>query len=148
MKEDNQQKRIGLKIVIPVAIVVLIAVVFASISVQKPVGGGNLVYSSSANSAVYSALSKVGITESNTFDEGNTIRVTYQLPEESEKEGVEFFVMGVLSSIAQSKEKAIIASYTGADKVGEIEVQMTDIMSFKNKQISDSELRSRIKRNL
>ena len=129
------------KIFVAAAIVIiLIVIVGLQPRSEKP------VIASQTNTEVFSALLKGGITSSNTVEEGDTVKVTYQLPEGLEKEKAELYILGVLSILTPNKQKAVVLTFSGEKKIGGVEVLMEDVFKYKNKEITIEEFKGKIKR--
>ena len=107
--------------------------------------GNKIVVAQQISSESFEALLKGGIDSSNTVEIGNTVKVSYQLPQNLLKENADMYILGALSSLAPSREKIIITAYSGESKLGAIEVKMSDILSYKNKAISIEEFKLRFK---
>lgn len=97
------------------------------------------------NTEVFSALFKGGITSSNTIVEGDTVKVTYQLPPGMEKEKAELYILGSLSTLIPNKQKIIISSFLGKSLLGSIEVSMSDVLKYKNEEITVDQLKALFK---
>jgi len=129
------------KVFVAIAIVVLVLIaVIAFPKKEQP------IIASQTNTEVFSALLKGGITSSNTVEEGDIVKVTYQLPEGLEKEKAELYILGVLSTLTPNKQKAVVLTFSGDKKLGEIEILMEDVLKYKNKEITLEELKGKIKR--
>ncbi len=107
--------------------------------------GEKIVVVPQMGSEAFEALLSGGIGSSNTVELGDTVKVSYQLPETLRKDNADMYILGVLSVLAPYKQKAVITAYSGENKLGTIEVQMGDILSYKNKQINLEEFKLRFK---
>ncbi len=107
--------------------------------------GEKIVVAQQISSEAFEALLSGGIGSSNTVELGDTVKVSYQLPETLRKDNADMYILGVLSVLAPYKEKAVITAYSGENRLGTTEVQMADIVSFKNKVISQEEFKNRFK---
>jgi len=104
-----------------------------------PVVNADLLFAEPVNSQMFSALSEIGVQNSNTIIEEETIKVIYQLPENFEMQLVEMYILGIVSTIAPYKEDIIIITYSGEEKRNEINVNMDNILAYKRKEISISD---------
>lgn len=143
-KKENVKRKWGIDKIVTLAILVLAVVLAVSLIPLGP-QGEQILIADETGSEVFRALYTGGITSSNTLVEGDLVRVSYQLPPTIKKENAELFILGVLSSLVPNKQKAVIAAYSGEDKVGEIEVQMEDVLKYRNKQTSLDQFRTRFK---
>lgn len=142
---EKEKKPIGLDKILSISIAVaLIAFILTLIPHFLPTGEKILI-PEQISSEVFKALVNGGITSSNTITEGNTIKISYQLPADLPKENAELYILGVLSVVAPDKAKAIISTYSGENKLGTIEVQMGDILTYKNKEIALDQFKSRFR---
>ncbi len=107
--------------------------------------GEKIFVAQQISSEAFEALLSGGIGSSNTVELGDTVKVSYQLPEKLQKDNADMYILGVLSVLVPNREKIIIAAYSGETKVDAIEVQMADILRYKNKEIDIEEFQSRFR---
>ncbi len=134
-------KKLGKRLLIAFIIFWIVFLVVAFWPIPKE----PLITPDKINSEVFKALSKFGITSSNTKLDGSVVSVSYKLPEKATRESADLYILGVLSSLVSNQKTAVITAYSGQNKIGSIEVLIQDILKRDRGEITTDELKKRIK---
>ena len=141
--EKLRQKQDKLDRILSFAILAVLIVFMLSFIPYFLPTGEKIVVAQQISSEAFDALLSGGIGSSNTVDIGDPLKVFCQLPEKVQKGNADMYILGVLSVLAPNREKIMIAAYSGETKIGAIEVQMSDILRYRSKEIDLEEFKSR-----
>lgn len=128
------------------ALVFLFVLVGTLLVLAQPTEPEEPLNVSEQNSEVYAKLVEANITDAVVDINESRALIRYEVPDEMTVEDSEYYVMGAAASVAENASTIRLQVYKDFEKVEEATVTTSDVIAYREGDISFNELKDRLER--